>query len=92
MTSTDLRAGPAPDMPAPTPHVPLPGRIRWHLKDCWTVTKRNLRHFARKPRLVVFSTIQPVMFVILFSSVFGGVAETALPEGIDFEFDRPPAP
>lgn len=53
-------------------------------RDAWTVTKRNLRHFLRQPRLLIFSTIQPVMFVVLFSAVFGGVAGDALPEGVDY--------
>jgi ABC-2 type transport system permease protein/oleandomycin transport system permease protein len=57
---------------------------RLAVRDAWTVTKRNLRHFLRQPRLLVFSTIQPVMFVVLFSAVFGGVAGAALPEGIDY--------
>lgn len=53
-------------------------------RDTWTVTRRNLRHFVRQPRLLVFSTIQPVMFVVLFSSVFGGVAGAALPGGVGY--------
>jgi ABC transporter DrrB family efflux protein len=59
-------------------------RLYWQFRDTWTVTKRNLRHFLRQPRLLVFSTIQPVMFVVLFSFVFGGVAGAALPEGISY--------
>ena len=62
----------------------LAGRAYWQLRDTWTVTKRNLRHFVRQPRLLVFSTIQPIMFVVLFSSVFGGVARVALPQGISY--------
>jgi uncharacterized membrane protein YeaQ/YmgE (transglycosylase-associated protein family) len=54
------------------------------VRDTWTVTKRNLRHFVRQPRLLVFSTIQPIMFVVLFAFVFGGVAATALPEGVAY--------
>ena len=59
-------------------------QVRWAVRDTWTVTKRNLRHFVRQPRLLMFSTIQPVMFVALFSFVFGGVAADALPEGVDY--------
>jgi ABC transporter DrrB family efflux protein len=58
--------------------------LRWTARDSWTVTKRNLRHFVRQPRLLIFSTVQPVMFVLLFSFVFGGVAGTALPEGLSY--------
>ena len=39
------------------------------------VTGRNLRHFVRQPELLVFSTIQPIMFVLLFTYVFGGAIE-----------------
>ncbi|MTV26870.1 ABC transporter permease [Nitriliruptoraceae bacterium ZYF776] len=56
----------------------------WAVRDSWTITKRNLRHFLRQPRLLVFSTVQPVMFVLLFTFVFGGVAGTALPDGVDY--------
>jgi ABC transporter DrrB family efflux protein len=58
--------------------------VWWTVRDTFTVTKRNLRHFIRQPRLLVFSTIQPIMFVVLFAFVFGGVAATALPEGVAY--------
>jgi ABC-2 type transport system permease protein/oleandomycin transport system permease protein len=45
---------------------------------------RNLRHFWRQPDLLVFSTIQPVMFVILFVYVFGGAVGLALPPGVTY--------
>lgn len=51
------------------------------LRDGWTIAKRNLRHFLRLPRLLIFSTIQPVMFVLLFGSVFDGAVRGALPDG-----------
>ncbi len=40
------------------------------------MTKRNLIKYFRVPQLVVFSTIQPVMFLLLFSYVFGGAIQT----------------
>jgi ABC-2 type transport system permease protein len=42
------------------------------LRDIWAVTQRNLIHFLRIPQLLVFSTIQPVIFVLLWRYVFGG--------------------
>jgi ABC-2 type transport system permease protein/oleandomycin transport system permease protein len=51
------------------------------LHDGWVVARRNLKHFTRKPRLLVFSTIQPVMFVLLFAFVFDGAIQGALPGG-----------
>jgi ABC-2 type transport system permease protein len=40
--------------------------------DGWIVTKRNLIKIKRIPDLLIFSTIQPIMFVLLFAYVFGG--------------------
>ena len=77
--------GPTPGGdPAGERPLTRPQQARWALRDTWTVTKRNLRHFVRQPRLLMFSTIQPVMFVALFAFVFGGVAADALPEGTSY--------
>ncbi|MFL5836577.1 MAG: ABC transporter permease [Solirubrobacteraceae bacterium] len=48
------------------------------------VTGRNLRHFVRQPQLLIFSTIQPIMFVLLFAYVFGGAVKGSLPAGVDY--------
>jgi ABC transporter DrrB family efflux protein len=40
--------------------------------DSFVIAKRNLLFIIRTPQLLVFSTIQPVMFVLLFRFVFGG--------------------
>ena len=45
------------------------------LWDAWIVTKRNLIRYQRVPTLLVFSTIQPVMFTLLFRYVFGGAID-----------------
>ena len=47
--------------------------------DVLLVAGRNLRKLTRTPQLIVFSTIQPVMFLLLFSYVFGGVAGSSVP-------------
>lgn len=52
--------------------------------DTSVVTKRNLWHFIRQPDLLLFSTIQPVMFVLLFVYVFGGAIGGSLPEGVAY--------
>lgn len=41
-------------------------------RDVVQITKRNLLRIVRIPQLVVFATIQPVMFLVLFNYVFGG--------------------
>ncbi len=47
------------------------------LQDIWTLTKRNLMRFKRTPQVVVFSSIQPIMFLTLFNYVFGGAIGVA---------------
>jgi ABC transporter DrrB family efflux protein len=48
------------------------GRIAQSVGDSLVVAKRNLIRMTRIPEVVLFGLIQPVMFVILFSYVFGG--------------------
>jgi hypothetical protein len=48
------------------------GRLTAALADIAAVTGRNLIAYRRVPLLVVFSTVQPVVFVLLFRYVFGG--------------------
>jgi ABC transporter DrrB family efflux protein len=56
-------------------------RVSWIISDTLVMTKRNLMKYIRLPQLLVFSTIQPVMFVILFAFVFGGAISTP---GVDY--------
>jgi ABC transporter DrrB family efflux protein len=44
----------------------------WLFRDTWTEAGRHLRATLRNPDLLVFATIQPIMFVVLFVYVFGG--------------------
>jgi ABC-2 type transport system permease protein/oleandomycin transport system permease protein len=48
------------------------GRLRWAIADARTLTWRNLLRYVRIPDSLFFSTVQPVMFVLLFRFVFGG--------------------
>jgi len=80
---------PVPDASAPrTPvlrlRLPSPQAARSAITDTAVVTGRNLRHFIRQPDLLVFSTIQPVLFVLLFVYVFGGAIGRALPHGVAY--------
>jgi ABC transporter DrrB family efflux protein len=66
---------------------PSPRAVRSAITDTAVVTVRNLRHFVRQPDLLTFSTIQPVLFVLLFVYVFGGAVSRSLPHGaayVDF--------
>ncbi|MBT8198481.1 MAG: ABC transporter permease [Acidimicrobiia bacterium] len=49
------------------------------IKDTWVITKRNLLRNIRLPQLLILSTVQPVMFLLLFTYVFGGAIGQALP-------------
>jgi ABC transporter DrrB family efflux protein len=49
--------------------------------DTLIITQRQLRLLTRVPEVLVFSTIQPVMFVLLFRYVFGGSIDTGQPGG-----------
>ncbi len=74
------RAGAAPAPAAAS----LPRRLLQAVEDCLIVTGRNLRHFVRQPQLLIFSTIQPIMFVLLFAFVFGGAIGSSLPPGVEY--------
>jgi ABC-2 type transport system permease protein len=51
------------------------------VSDSWIITKRQLLQLTRVPEVLIFSTIQPVMFVLLFRYVFGGSIQTGQPGG-----------
>jgi len=52
----------------------------WWVRDSWEMVRRNLIHIKRTPELLLDVTLSPIMFVLLFSLVFGGAIET----GIDY--------
>jgi ABC transporter DrrB family efflux protein len=52
--------------PAPVRHT---GNV---LSDTVVIAKRNLLRILRTPQLIVFNSIQPIMFTLLFRYVFGG--------------------
>ena len=51
------------------------GRLYWALADSWVLCWRNIVQLPRMPELLVFSIIQPVMFVLLFRFVFGNAIQ-----------------
>lgn len=48
------------------------GLSTW-FSDGWATTKRNLIKIKRLPDVLVFTTLQPIMFVLLFTYVYEGV-------------------
>ncbi len=64
-------------------HVAKQGFL-WTLSDIAVMTRRNLLRYVRLPQLVIFSTIQPVMFLMLFTYVFGGAIRTSSSSYINY--------
>lgn len=56
------------------PHE-IPDGPAWFVRDAWTEAVRHIRAAPRNPEQLMFVTIQPVMFVLLFVYVFGGSIE-----------------
>jgi ABC-2 type transport system permease protein/oleandomycin transport system permease protein len=52
--------------------------------DGLTVTWRNLKAMSRTPEVIVFSTIQPIIFVLTFRYVFGGAIQVPGLDYVDF--------
>ena len=58
--------------------TPVPGRTALSpLLDGLVVAQRNLTKVKRVPDLLVFTTLSPIMFVLLFAYVFGGAIDPA---------------
>ncbi len=54
--------------------------------DTWVLTRRNLLRNVRLPQVLLFSTVQPIMFLLLFTYVFGGAIGQALPPVAEGEY------
>ena len=52
-----------------------PGAVAGWVSDSWLMTLRLIKQIVRVPDLLVFSVVQPVMFVLLFRYVFGGAID-----------------
>lgn len=77
---------------ASTPPIPeLPrgpaGRLRWAAADGWTLTRRALTHWARRPDQLVIGLAFPVLVVLMMGYLFGGQME--VPGGDYREFIIP---
>ena len=55
--------------------------LRLAVADAITITWRNLKGMSRTPEVIMFATIQPVIFVLTFRYVFGG--SISIP-GVDY--------
>ncbi|WP_354597313.1 ABC transporter permease [Streptomyces sp. JL1001] len=63
-------------MSAATTTVPGPdgaaSRLGWALADSWTMTRRELAHWARQPVAVLVNLVFPVMLLLMFTYLVGG--------------------
>jgi len=60
---------------------PAVGRVTAAFSDTIDVAGRNLRTLLRTPQALVFATIQPIIFVLLFRYAFGGAIRVP---GVDY--------
>jgi ABC-2 type transport system permease protein len=70
--------------PAAVPTVERRSAMATAVADAVAVTWRNLKGMMRTPEVIVFSTIQPVIFVLTFRYVFGGAIRTPGFDYVDF--------
>jgi ABC-2 type transport system permease protein len=81
VTTTDTDTDTTSAAPSPTEvdesnlTYEVPSGPVWLWRDSWTEALRHLRAVPRDPELLIFATIQPIMFVLLFTYVFGGSIE-----------------
>jgi ABC-2 type transport system permease protein len=59
-------------------------RLADAISDTAVMARRNLLKYPRLPSLLMFSTVQPIMFVLLFAYVFGGAIDIPGVSYIDF--------
>jgi ABC transporter DrrB family efflux protein len=74
VTSTTARDA-LVDPSTPRGDYSVPSGPSWIWRDSWTESLRHMRAIPRDPEQLVFATVQPIMFVVLFYYVFGGSIE-----------------
>jgi ABC transporter DrrB family efflux protein len=60
------------------------GGLSWAVRDALALTWRNLLTIRRLPQLLVFATIQPLLFVLMFRYVFGGAIQVPGVEYVNY--------
>lgn len=65
--------------------TPAPSSLAQQLaSDSVTITWRNLSKLKRSPDMIIFAVLQPIMFVLLFSQVYGGAIDVPGSNYTDF--------
>jgi ABC-2 type transport system permease protein len=70
MTSLSIPVSAVPD-------EPLLSRGWWAVKNTWVLARRSIARIAREPEQLADVTIQPVIFVLLFTYIFGSAIHLA---------------
>jgi ABC-2 type transport system permease protein len=65
MTAATATLAPGPAAPARR------SSLTWAIRDTMVLTRRSLARIAREPETLMDVTVQPIVFVLLFSYVFG---------------------
>ncbi|WP_083734118.1 ABC transporter permease [Actinomadura sp. CNU-125] len=73
----------------PVPEIPRSplGRLRWAAADGWTLTRRALAHWVKRPEQLAIGLAFPVLLVLMMGYLFGGQME--VPGGDYREFIIP---
>jgi ABC transporter DrrB family efflux protein len=66
-------------MNAATTIPTVQGSLARTVSDITVITRRNLLFTVRLPQMLVLSSIMPVIFILMFTYVFGGAVQGALP-------------
>jgi ABC-2 type transport system permease protein len=72
------------DRPTPMEAVHPTSGLGFAVRDTLAMTWRNLLTIRRLPQLLVFATIQPLLFVLMFRYVFGGSIEVPGVEYVNY--------
>lgn len=72
----------------PVASLSAPARLGQALADAWTITLRDLQHWAQRPGAVILGWVFPVMIVLMFGGLFGGAIRVP-GGGSYFEFLMP---
>lgn len=67
-----------------TPMAPQQHRWRAAASDALVIAQRNILRIVRTPQLLVFSLIQPIIFMLLFRYVMGGAIPVPGMEYVDY--------
>lgn len=81
--ATRIETPEAPQRPSVAP--PSTGtKLRWAVQDTLLMTRRNLLRYVRLPENLMGVTVQPIMFLVLFTYVLGGAIRVTTPDYVTF--------